>query len=48
MFESTGWIFEEHDVPDESKYNMRVSAVVRPSKNNPEVKKLIILTKQIL
>ncbi|XP_075224909.1 polyamine-transporting ATPase 13A3-like isoform X2 [Lycorma delicatula] len=48
MFESTGWLFEEHDIPNETKYNMRVSATVRPSKNNPEMEIAIVHQFQFL
>lgn len=37
MFESTGWVFEEHDTPDESKYNLKVAATVRKSQKNSEL-----------
>lgn len=38
MFESTHWIMEEHDVDDNSKFNMMFPTVLKPPKNrqNPE------------
>ncbi|RZB40829.1 E1-E2 ATPase and/or Hydrolase like2 domain containing protein, partial [Asbolus verrucosus] len=35
MFESTKWVMEEHDVDDNSKFNMIFPTVLKPPKNRP-------------
>lgn len=52
MFESTGWILEEPKVPDNTKFDLLVPTVVRPSNDDSAVSSailfyVIIISKQM-